>query len=85
MTNSFTKTVLVARLVALGAAVVGVAIGPGGVATATPRPVGASALSSAVYADGASAGPRLDATACDDGSDDGDDGDDGGGDDGDGD
>ena len=81
MANSFTKTVLLARVLALGAALAGVALGPGGVATATARPEGASALSSAVYVDGGSWEPRIDGTACDDGA--GGDGDDGGGDDGD--
>ena len=78
MAISPTKTVLVARVAALGVALLGFALGPGGVATATPRP----ALVSISIADHERP-IRPDAVACDDDPNDpdpGDDGDDGDGD-----
>src|SRR5438105_9245835 len=61
MTISPTKTVLIARVAALAAAVLGFALGPGGVATATPRP----ALVSTSIADDERPS-RPDVVACDD-------------------
>jgi len=80
MTISPTRTVLVARVAALGLALLGFALGPGGVATATatPRP---ALVSTSIADDERPARP--DAVACDDDPNDpdpGDDGDDGDGD-----
>ena len=78
MTISPARTLLVARVAALGVAMLGFALGPGGVATATPRP----ALVSASIADHERPA-RPDTVACDDDPNDpdpGDDGDDGDGD-----
>ncbi|HLY39162.1 MAG TPA: hypothetical protein VKU61_14050 [Candidatus Binatia bacterium] len=78
MTNFPTKTVVVARVAALGLALLGFALGPGGVATATPRP---ALVSTSIAGDERPARP--DTVACDDDPNDpdpGDDGDDGDGD-----
>jgi hypothetical protein len=78
MAISPTKTVLVARVAALGVALLGFALGPGGVATATSRP---ALVSTSIADDGRPTLP--DAVACDDDPNDpdpGDDGDDGDGD-----
>ena len=80
MANSRTKSVLLARTVALAAAMLGVAFGPGGVATATAHPANAGAT--VTSDDGRPYGPYV--VACDDDPSDpgdpGDDGDDGDGD-----
>ena len=78
MTISPAQTLLVARVAALGVAMLGFALGPGGVATATARP---ALVSSSIADDGHPTRPGT--VLCDDDPNDpdpGDDGDDGDGD-----
>ena len=78
MTISPARTLLVARVAALGVAMLGFALGPGGIATATPRP---ALVSTGIANDERLARPST--VLCDDdpnNPDPGDDGDDGDGD-----